>query len=296
MGLHHMSEQARQVTLEEVAAARQELLNSGQDAGPTAIRTHLGNRGSFTTIQKFLRSLQAEPASQEQGSEHAEEEASETLPAVQSAEVTAIVDLVRRAIAAEVEIVQRKSAEALAAAHRDADARVSAVEAVCAAEKARADIAEGEVDRLSEVADQLADQAETLRAERDQALTNQKRMETKHGEAIERLKAEHAEVRENLSKTITGLEAEVLRLVVTKDMQQATVAQAETLAKAAEAEAARERKRGDVEATRERARADQERERVEKLSSELVELKVNIAEASAELARLKGTRASETAE
>lgn len=296
MGLHHMSEQARQVTLDEVAAARQELLENGRDAGPTAIRAILGNRGSFSTIQKFLRSLQATPVSQEEGSERAEEETSDTLPVVQSPEMTAIVDLIRRAIAAEVEIVQRKSAEALAAAHRDADARVSAVEAVCTAEKARADLAEGEVDRLSEVADQLADQAETLRVERDQMLTNQERMETKHGEAIERLKAEHAEAREDLSRTITGLEAEVLRLVVTKDMQQATVAQAETRAKAAEAEAARERKRGEVEATRERARADQERERVEALNTELVELRVNLAEASAEVARLKAARASETAE
>lgn len=291
-----MSEQARQVTLEEVAAARQELLEKGRDAGPTAIRAHLGNRGSFSTIQKFLRSLQATPASQEQGSEHAEEEASETLPAVQSAEVTAIVDLVRRAIAAEVEVVQRKSAEALAAAHRDADARVAAVEAQCAAEKSRADQAEGEMDRLSEAADQLADQVESLRAERDQLIADRGQQVAKHGEAIERLKAEHAEVREGLSRRITGLEADVLKLGVTKDTQQATVAQAETRAKAAEAEAARERKRGDAEATRERARADQERERVEKLNSELVELRVSLAEASAEVARLQAARASETPE
>jgi|1186.fasta_scaffold214050_1 chromosome segregation ATPase len=290
-----MSEQARQVTLEEVAAARQELLDSGRDAGPTAIRTHLGNRGSFSTIQKFLRSLQAAPASQEQGSEPAEEETSETLPAVQSAEMTAIVDLVRRAIAAEIEVVQRKSAEALAAAHRDADARVAAVEALCAVEKSRADLAEGEVDRLSEAADQLADQAESLRSERDQLLADLDQQKTKHIEDIQRLEAEHAKVRETLSRTITGLEAEVLKLVVTKDSQQATVAQAETRAKAAEAEAARERQRGDAEAARERARADQERERVEKLNSELVELRVSLAEASAELARLKATRASETA-
>lgn len=291
-----MSEQARQVTLEEVAAARQELLENGRDAGPTAIRMHLGNRGSFSTIQKFLRSLQAAPASQEQGSEHAEDDASETLPAVQSAEVTAIVDLVRRAIAAEVEVVQRKSAEALAAAHRDADARVAAVEAQFAAEKSRADQAEGEMDRLSEAADQLADQVEGLRAERDQLLADRDQQEAKHGEAIERLKAEHAEVREGLSRRITGLEADVLKLVVTKDTQQATVAQAETRTKAAEAEAARERKRGDAEAARERARADQERERVEKLNSELVELKVSLAEASAEVARLRSARASETPE
>lgn len=291
-----MSEQARQVTLEEVAAARQELLDNGRDAGPTAIRTHLGNRGSFTTIQKYLRSLQAAPAFQEQASAPAEEEAPETLPAVQSAEMTAIVDLIRRAIAAEVEVVQRKSADALAAAHRDADARVAAVEALCAAEKSRADLAEGEVDRLSEAADQLADQAESLRAERDQLLTNRDQQIAKHDEAIERLKAEHAEVREGLSRTITGLEAEVLKLVVTKDTQQATIAQAETRAEAAEAEAARERKRGDAEAARERARADQERERVEKLNSHLVELRVSLAEVSTELARLKAARASETAE
>lgn len=291
-----MSEQARQVTLEEVAAARQELLDSGRDAGPTAIRTHLGNRGSFSTIQKFLRSLQAAPAFQEQGSEHVEGETSDTLPAVQSPEMTAIVDLIRRAIAAEVEIVQRKSAEVLAAAHRDADARVSAVEALCAVEKARADLAEGEVDRLSEVADQLADQAESLRDERDRLLVDRDQQVAEHGEAIERLKAEHAEEREDLSRTITGLEADVLKLGVTKDAQQATIAQAETRAKAAEAEAARERKRGDAEATRERARADQERERVEKLHSELIELKVSIAEASAEVARLRAARASETPE
>lgn len=92
------------------------------------------------------------------------------------------------------------------------------------------------------------------------------------------------------------MEADVLKLVVTKDAQQATVAQAETRAKAAEAEAARERKRGDAEAARERARADQERERVEKLNGELVELRVSLAEASAELARLRAARASETAE
>jgi chromosome segregation ATPase len=290
-----MSEQARQVTLEEVAAARQELLDSGRDVGPTAIRTHLGNRGSFTTIQKCLRSLQAAPASQEQGSQPAEEEISETLPVVQSAEMTAIVDLIRRAIAAEVEVVQRKSAEALAAAHRDADARVAAVEAQCAAEKSRADQAEGEMDRLSEAADQLADQAERLKTERDQLVTDLDQQKVKHTEDIGRLEAKHAEEHETLSKTITGLEAEVLKLVVTKDTQQATVAQAETRAKAAEAEAARERKRGDAEAARERVRADQERERVEKLNSDLVELRVSLAEASAELARLKAARTSETA-
>lgn len=291
-----MSEQARQVTLEEVAAARQELLDNGRDAGPTAIRTHLGNRGSFSTIQKFLRSLQTTPASQEPGSEHAAEETSDTLPAVQSAEMTAIVDLIRRAIAAEVETVQLRSAEALAAAHRDADARVAAVEAQCAAEKLRADQAEGEMDRLSEAADQFADQVESLRDERDQLIADRDQQVAKHGEAIEHLKAEHAEEREGLSRTISGLEADVLKLVVTKDAQQATVAQAETRAKAAEAEAARERKRGDAEAARERARADQERERVEKLNGELVELRVSLAEASAEVTRLRAARASETAE